>query len=160
MNKILTAALAAATLALSAAAIPAAADQRVTLKAAKSGTSYYVMAVQLSEAAKTAAGLDVTVEESQGSVQNVKESKARSGNFVFTTPPGLLATLPAAVRAQVSVARVVEHDQHEVWALRRGLAVAAAISTAASPCGGAFAFAAFAAFASPAAVHFRPERTG
>ena len=34
MNKTLTAALAAATLALSAAAIPAAADQRVTLKAA------------------------------------------------------------------------------------------------------------------------------
>src|SRR3546814_5603637 len=76
MNKTLTAALAAAALALSCAA-PAAADGRITLKAAKSGTSYYVMAVQLAEAAKTAAGIDVTVEESQGSVQNVKEAIRR-----------------------------------------------------------------------------------
>ncbi len=96
MNKTLTAALAAATLALSAAAIPAAADQRVTLKAAKSGTSYYVMAVQLSEAAKTAAGLDVTVEESQGSVQNVKEAIHRPGGYVFTSPPSLVASAQAS----------------------------------------------------------------
>lgn len=90
MKMTLTAALAAAALALSAAAAPAAADGRVTLKAAKSGSSYYVMAVQLSEAAKTAAGLDVTVEESQGSVQNVKEAARRTGGYVFTSPPSLV----------------------------------------------------------------------
>lgn len=90
MKKTLTAALAAAVIALSAAAVPAAADSRVTLKAAKSGSSYYVMAVQLSEAAKTAAGLDVTVEESQGSVQNVKEAARRTGGYVFTSPPSLV----------------------------------------------------------------------
>lgn len=94
MKKTLTAALAAATLVLSAAG-PAAADGRVTLKAAKSGSSYYVMAVQLSETAKTAAGLDVTVEESQGSVQNVKEAKRRSGGYVFTSPPSLVGNAMA-----------------------------------------------------------------
>jgi len=69
----------------------AAAETRVTFKSAKSGTSYYQMAVQIAEAMK--AGTDgaviVTVEESQGSVQNVKEAANRSGNYVFTTPPAL-----------------------------------------------------------------------
>ena len=67
------------------------AETRVTLKAAKSGTSYYQMAVQIAEAVKAGSGgeIIVTVEESQGSVQNVKESANRSGNYVFTTPPGL-----------------------------------------------------------------------
>lgn len=96
MNKTLTAALAAALLGLSAAAAPAAADGRVTLKAAKSGTSYYVMAVQIGEAAKAAAGIDVTVEESQGSVQNVKEAIRRTGGYVFTSPPSLVASAMAA----------------------------------------------------------------
>jgi TRAP transporter TAXI family solute receptor len=32
----------------------------------------------------------LTVEESQGSVQNVKEAATRGGNYVFTTPPGLI----------------------------------------------------------------------
>lgn len=95
MKKTLTAALAAALLGLSAAA-PAAADGRVTLKAAKSGTSYYVMAVQIAEAAKTAAGIDVTVEESQGSVQNVKEAVRRGSGYVFTSPPSLVASAMAA----------------------------------------------------------------
>lgn len=95
MKKSLTAALAAAALALSAAA-PAAADGRVTLKAAKSGSSYYVMAVQLSETARSAAGLDVTVEESQGSVQNVKEATRRTGGYVFTSPPSLVGNAMAA----------------------------------------------------------------
>src|SRR3546814_12114649 len=54
------------------------------------------MAVQLAEAAKTAAGIDVTVEESQGSVQNVKEAIRRSGGYVFTSPPSLVASAVAA----------------------------------------------------------------
>ncbi len=69
------------------------AQERLTLKSAKSSSSYYVMMVQLSEMVKEASDGEVlpTVEESQGSVQNVKESFVRSGNFLFTTPPSLLA---------------------------------------------------------------------
>jgi TRAP transporter TAXI family solute receptor len=50
------------------------------------------MAVQIAEAMKAASGGDiiVTVEESQGSVQNVMEAKARGGDYVFTTPPVLV----------------------------------------------------------------------
>jgi TRAP transporter TAXI family solute receptor len=71
----------------------AAAQTRVTLKSATTGSSYYLMMVQLGEALKAASNgqLSPTVEESQGSVQNVKEAARRPGNFVFTTPPGLLA---------------------------------------------------------------------
>src|SRR5690606_366188 len=67
------------------------AETRVTLKAAKSGTSYYQMTVQIAEAVKAGSGgeIIVTVEESQGSVQNVKEAANRSGKYVFTTPLGL-----------------------------------------------------------------------
>jgi len=68
------------------------ADTRITYKSAKSTSSYYQMAVQIAEAVK--AGSDgniiVTVEESQGSVQNVMETKARGGDYVFTTPPALV----------------------------------------------------------------------
>ncbi|MGB7205149.1 MAG: TAXI family TRAP transporter solute-binding subunit, partial [Anderseniella sp.] len=44
------------------------------------------------EAVKQASGgnMILTVEESQGSVQNVKEAATREGNYVFTTPPGLI----------------------------------------------------------------------
>lgn len=96
MKQTFTAVLAAAALSLSAVAGPAAADTRITLKAAKAASSYYAMAVQLSEAAKSAAGLDVTVEESQGSVQNVKEAIRRSAGYVFTSPPSLIASAQAA----------------------------------------------------------------
>ncbi|MBX2826310.1 MAG: TAXI family TRAP transporter solute-binding subunit [Gammaproteobacteria bacterium] len=68
------------------------AETRVTYKSAKSTSSYYQMAVQIAEAMK--AGSDgniiVTVEESQGSVQNVMEAGVRGGNYVFTTPPALI----------------------------------------------------------------------
>ncbi|MEQ8252501.1 MAG: TAXI family TRAP transporter solute-binding subunit [Oceanibaculum nanhaiense] len=75
----------------------AAAQTRVTLKSAKAGTSYYVMMVQLGEMMKAQSGgkIQATVEESQGSVQNVKESARRPGNFLFTTPPSLLASARA-----------------------------------------------------------------
>jgi len=75
-----------------ALAFGAQAETRVTYKSAKTTSSYYQMAVQIAEAMK--AGSDgniiVTVEESQGSVQNVMESAVRSGNYVFTTPPVLV----------------------------------------------------------------------
>lgn len=68
------------------------ADTRVTYKSAKSTSSYYQMGVQISEAMKS--GTDgeviVTVEESQGSVQNVMEVRARGADYVFTTPPVLV----------------------------------------------------------------------
>ncbi len=76
-------------------ALPLAAAQaetRVTYKSASSSSSYYQMAVQIAEAMKagTDGGVIVTVEESQGSVQNVMETAARTGNYVFTTPPALV----------------------------------------------------------------------
>ena len=68
------------------------AETRVTYKSAKTTSSYYQMAVQISEAMKAGSKGDiiVTVEESQGSVQNVKEAVSRPGNYVFTTPPVLV----------------------------------------------------------------------
>jgi TRAP transporter TAXI family solute receptor len=68
------------------------AGTRVTYKSAKSTSSYYQMAVQIAEVMKSGTNGDiiVTVEESQGSVQNVKEVANRSGNYVFTTPPVLI----------------------------------------------------------------------
>ncbi len=68
------------------------AQERITYKSAKSTSSYYQMGVQIAEAMK--AGSDgniiVTVEESQGSVQNVMEVRARGADYVFTTPPALV----------------------------------------------------------------------
>jgi len=50
------------------------------------------MAVQIAEGVKQGSKGDitVTVEESQGSVQNVMEVIGRKGNYVFTTPPTLI----------------------------------------------------------------------
>ncbi len=79
-------------LALSLTTLSAQAETRVTFKSAKTSSSYYQMAVQLAEAMKKGSDghVIVTVEESQGSVQNVMESTKRSGNYVFTTPPVLV----------------------------------------------------------------------
>lgn len=70
----------------------ASAETRVTYKSAKSTSSYYQMGVQIAEAIKSGSDGDIiiTVEESQGSVQNVMEAAVREGNFVFTTPPALV----------------------------------------------------------------------
>ncbi|MCS4503455.1 hypothetical protein KBTX_02054 [wastewater metagenome] len=75
------------------AALPALAQQtRVTYKSAAAGTAYYQMGVELSEAIKagTDGAVTVTLEESQGSVQNVMAVMRRGGNYVFTTPPSLV----------------------------------------------------------------------
>ncbi|MEX5728741.1 TRAP transporter TAXI family solute receptor [Rhodovulum iodosum] len=74
------------------ASMPAMAETRVTYKSAKSTSSYYQMGVQIAEAMKAGSGgeIIVTVEESQGSVQNVMEVRARGGDYVFTTPPALV----------------------------------------------------------------------
>ena len=70
----------------------AGAQTRVTFKSAKSSSSYYQMAVQIAQAIKKGSdgNIIVTLEESQGSVQNVKEAGRRSGNYLFTTPPALV----------------------------------------------------------------------
>ncbi len=85
---VLPAAIAAALLVTGSAN----AETRITYKSAKTTSSYYQMAVQIAEAVKAGSGGDmiVTVEESQGSVQNVQEAVRRSGNYVFTTPPSLI----------------------------------------------------------------------
>ncbi|MGB7244765.1 MAG: TAXI family TRAP transporter solute-binding subunit [Sulfitobacter sp.] len=87
-TKSLSAAL-ALTIAL---ATPALAQTRITYKSAKASSSYYQMGVQIAEAMKfgTDGAVSVTVEESQGSVQNVMEVRARGGDYVFTTPPALV----------------------------------------------------------------------
>ncbi len=90
MKKLIT--LAAAAAMASAVATTAGAETRITYKSAKTTSSYYQMAVQIAEAMKAGSGGDmiVTVEESQGSVQNVQEAARRSSNYVFTTPPSLI----------------------------------------------------------------------
>ena len=81
-----------AAAALVAFSFSAQAETRVTYKSAKTSSSYYQLAVQIAEAMKEASNGDiiVTVEESQGSVQNVMEAAVRPGNYVFTTPPVLV----------------------------------------------------------------------
>jgi len=98
MNKTYRAA--AVLLAGVAVAVAAQAQTRVTLKSAKAGTSYYVMMVQLGEMMKKESGGNIqpTIEESQGSVQNVKEAARRQGAFLFTTPPSLLASARAGTK--------------------------------------------------------------
>lgn len=85
MSAVMT--ITALTLSLSAQA-----DTRVTYKSASAGTAYYQMGVELSEAIRQGSDgtIVLTLEESQGSVQNVMEVMARQGNYVFTTPPALV----------------------------------------------------------------------
>ena len=89
-KKVIATALSATALMLSTTLVNA--ETRITYKSAKSTSSYYQMAVQIAEAMKAGTDGDmiVTVEESQGSVQNVMEVKARGGDYVFTTPPALV----------------------------------------------------------------------
>jgi len=81
-----------AAAALGLTAVIAHAETRITFKSAKSTSSYFQMSVQIAEAVKRGSNGDmiVTVEESQGSVQNVMEAARRDGNYVFTTPPVLV----------------------------------------------------------------------
>lgn len=77
------------------------AETRLTFKSAKTGTSYYQMAVELAEAIRSASdGQTVmTVEESQGSVQNVMEVRARGADYVFTAPPPMVVDAVAGTGA-------------------------------------------------------------
>lgn len=88
----ITKSIATMTLCAFALNLSASENVRITYKAAKSSSSYYQMAVQIGEniGRKTNKELQITIEESQGSVQNVKEVRKRKGNYTFTTPPGLV----------------------------------------------------------------------
>ncbi|MHA1523113.1 MAG: TAXI family TRAP transporter solute-binding subunit [Alphaproteobacteria bacterium] len=92
------------------------AEMRVTYKSAKTTSSYYQMAVQLALGVKagTNGEMTVTVEESQGSVQNVKQAAKRPGNYVFTTPPVL-------VKLAMGGKKMFEKDGADAYASIRSL---------------------------------------
>lgn len=68
------------------------AQTRLVLKSARQASTYYAFAVGQANAIQTGApDIEVTVEDSPGSMVNVKESKTRE-DFLFTSPPNLIAT--------------------------------------------------------------------
>ena len=91
-------------------------NTRITYKSAKSTSSYYQMAVQVGEQVNKATNGDLvlTIEESQGSVQNVKEARKRKGNYVFTTPPVLVKL---ATKGKAMFAKDNSEDYKKIRAL-------------------------------------------
>lgn len=72
------------------------AETRVVLKSARQASTYYAFAVGQANAIMAGAPeVEVTVEDSPGSMVNVKESRTRQ-NFLFTSPPTLIASALAA----------------------------------------------------------------
>jgi TRAP transporter TAXI family solute receptor len=68
------------------------AETRLVLKSARQASTYYAFAVGQANAIMAGApDVDVTVEDSPGSMVNVKESRTRK-NFLFTSPPILIAS--------------------------------------------------------------------
>jgi uncharacterized protein len=63
---------------------------RLVVKSARAGTSYYALAMGMAKAIMTVPGVEASVEESYGSVANVKEARTRS-NFIFTSTSDLIA---------------------------------------------------------------------
>jgi TRAP transporter TAXI family solute receptor len=66
------------------------AQTRLVVKSARAGTSYYALAIGTSKALMTVPGVEASVEESLGSVANVKEARTRSG-YLFTSTSDLIA---------------------------------------------------------------------
>jgi TRAP transporter TAXI family solute receptor len=66
------------------------AQTRVVVKSARAGTSYYALAIGTSKALMTVPGVEASVEESLGSVANVKEARTR-GSYLFTSTSDLIA---------------------------------------------------------------------
>mgnify|MGYP000881687043 CR=1 FL=1 len=66
------------------------AQTRLVVKTARAGTSYYALAIGTSKALMTVPGVEVSVEESLGSVANVKEARTRS-NYLFSSTTDLIA---------------------------------------------------------------------
>lgn len=63
---------------------------RLVVKSARAGTSYYSLAMGMAKAMMTVPGIEASVEESLGSVANVKEARTRS-QFIFTSTSDLIA---------------------------------------------------------------------
>jgi len=63
---------------------------RLVVKSARAGTSYYSLAMGMAKAMMTIPGMEVSVEESLGSVANVKEARTRS-HFIFTSTSDQIA---------------------------------------------------------------------
>lgn len=63
---------------------------RLVVKSARAGTSYYALAMGMAKALMTVPGMEASVEESLGSVANVKEARTRT-QFVFTSTSDLIA---------------------------------------------------------------------
>ncbi|MCP4399771.1 MAG: TAXI family TRAP transporter solute-binding subunit [bacterium] len=73
----------------------ASAETRLVLKSARQTSTFYAFAVGQANAIQAGApDIEVTVEDSPGSMVNVKESKNRQ-NFLFTSPPNLIASAVA-----------------------------------------------------------------
>jgi TRAP transporter TAXI family solute receptor len=70
-------------------AVDGLAATRLVVKSARAGTSYYALAIGTSKALMTAPGVEVSVEESLGSVANVKEARTRS-HYLFTSTSDLI----------------------------------------------------------------------
>lgn len=66
------------------------AQTRLVVKSARAGTSYYALAIGTSKALMSVSGVEASVEESLGSVANVKEARTRSG-YLFTSTADLIA---------------------------------------------------------------------
>ncbi|MFI0473698.1 TAXI family TRAP transporter solute-binding subunit [Halomonas sp. HMF6819] len=82
----------AALLVATALSSGAYAQTLITFKSSSVGTAYYQMGIELSEVISAATEEDfvLSLEESRGSVENVMEVAARQGNYVLTTPPGVI----------------------------------------------------------------------
>ena len=92
MTRTFAAACCAAALLIAAAASAAEAPP-ITVRAGKADSVNHALAVQFSDAIANGANgkLTLVVEESQGSVQNIIDATRRGANYVFTTPPSLIA---------------------------------------------------------------------
>lgn len=93
MRRIFAAACAGALL-LAAAPVHAASDPpAITVRAGKADSTSHALAMQFAEAVASGANgaLTLVVEESQGSVQNILDARGHGANYVFTTPPNLIA---------------------------------------------------------------------
>ncbi len=65
-------------------------EEKLALKSARQTSSYYAFAVGIANAImKGAPDVNITVESSAGSVENVKVSRVRK-NYLFTAPPLLV----------------------------------------------------------------------
>ena len=65
----------------------------ITVRAGKADSLNHALAVQFAEAVASGGNgaLTLVVEESQGSVQNVMDAPRRGANYIFTTPPNVVA---------------------------------------------------------------------